>query len=332
MRARLLLEKMLEYDNSAFYYFAITLLVIYIIPSTYYVIKELYVAFIQGGDEIGAKPRTKQELQKAKELKKRSTGFQRLNTTAFISNLIILIFVWIIFLYLVNLVSNDGEVNQFDPYTILGLEQGAVTGEIKKAYRKLSLKYHPDKNIGDKSAEEMFMKVAKAYEALTNEAARENYEKYGNPDGKQALEVSIGLPSILLDNPKVVLVLYLIAMVVLIPSVVGIWYANSKQYGEKNIMYDTYSAFYTLLQESHRIKNIPEVLAASAEFRQINIPQKEEAEAMGLLLGKLKHEKLMVKPKADHPNVIRGNLLLHAHLLRLTDSLTKVNIFYFSLS
>ena len=317
---------MLEYDNSAFYYFAITLLIIYILPTTYYVLKEIFFAFIHGGDEIGAKPRTKQEIKKSTELKKQTTGFQRLNNTTFISNLCFLILAWAIFLYLITLVSNDGEVNQFDPYNILGLEQGAATSEIKKSYRKLSLKYHPDKNIGDKAAEEMFMKIAKAYEALTDEAARENYEKYGNPDGKQSLEVSIGLPRILLDNPKVVLVLYLIAMVVIIPSVVGVWYANSKQYGEKNVKYETYSAFYTLLLESHRLKNIPEILAASAEFREINVPNKDEAEAMGLLLGRMKNEKLMVKPKFEHPNIIRGNLLLHAHLLQRTDSLTPVRL------
>jgi preprotein translocase subunit Sec63 len=66
------------------------------------------------------------------------------------------------------------------------------------------------------------------------------------------LEVSIGLPRLLLDNPKVVLVLYLLAMVVLIPVVVGLWYNNSKQFGEKNIMYETYMAFYQLLQEDNR--------------------------------------------------------------------------------
>lgn len=318
---------MLEYDNSAFYYFAITLLGIYILPSTYYVVVELLQAFVLGGDDVGAKARTKQEQAKAKELKKQSTGFQRLNNTTFISNLCILVLAWMTFIYLIALVSNDGEVNQFDPYVILGLEQGVATAEIKKAYRKLSLKYHPDKNIGDKVAEEMFMRVAKAYEALTNDAARENYEKYGNPDGKQSLEVSIGLPSILLDNPKVVLVLYLIAMVVVIPSVVGLWYANSKQYGEKNVMYETYSAFYTLLQESHRMRNLPEILAASAEFRQINVSKPGDAEPLGVLLTKLRNDKVLVKPKIDHPNILRGNLLLHAHLVRMTEQLTPVSAF-----
>lgn len=114
------------------------------------------------------------------------------------------------------------------------------------------------------------MKIAKAYEALTDETSKENYEKYGNPDGKQSLEVSIGLPKIILDNPKVVLVLYLVAMVVVIPVVVGLWYANSKQYGENDIKYESYTAFYQLIQETHRTKQMPEVMAASAECRALN--------------------------------------------------------------
>ena len=91
----------------------------------------------------------------------------------------------LLFVYLIRLVIADGHVQAFDPYSILGVDQGAAMGDIKKAYRKLSLIYHPDKNTGNKVAEEMFMKIAKAYEALTDETSKENYEKYGNPDGKQ---------------------------------------------------------------------------------------------------------------------------------------------------
>lgn len=314
---------MLEYDNSAFYYFAITLLTIYILPGTWYALSEFVLAFA-GSGEVGSKARTQSESAKANQLKRESTGFTRLDTTAYKVNLVFLLIAWVCFLYLMAMVVNDGEVNTFDPYTILGVAQGVATSEIKKAYRKLSLKYHPDKNIGDKNAEEMFMRIAKAYEALTDEASKENYEKFGNPDGKQALEVSIGLPRIILDNPKVVLVLYLIAMVVVIPSAVGLWYANSKQYGEKNIKYDTYNAFYTLLQETFRIKNLPEVIAASAECRAINTPQPSDNEPMGLLYASMKSSELMVKPKIEHPVVLRGNLLLHAHVTRKTDNLTPI--------
>lgn len=322
---------MLEYDNSAFYYFALTLLGIYIIPGTWYAVSEFVKAFLGSGD-VGSKARSNLEKEKAQQLKKQSTGWTRLNNTTYISNLVGLLFAWTLFLYLMNLVTNEGIVKSFDPYSILGIEQGTALAEIKKAYRRLSLQYHPDKNIGNKNAEEMFMKVAKAYEALTDETSKENYEKFGNPDGKQALEVSIGLPKILLDNPKVVLVLYLIGMVVVIPSVVGIWYSNSKQYGEKNILYETYNAFYSLLQESHRLKNLPEILAASGEFRKLNVPKPTDNEIMNDVFERMKKDKCMVKPKFEIPQILRGNLLLHTHLARATNMLTPVSklpIFFF---
>jgi translocation protein SEC63 len=219
-------------------------------------------------------------------------------------------------------VSTDGEVSRFDPYAILGVEKGAAVKVIQKAYRKLSLAYHPDKNKGDKAAEEMFMKVARAYESLTDEVARKNFEEFGNPDGKQALEVSIGLPSWLLENPKVVLVIYLLAIVLVIPVGVGLWYSQSKQYGEKNIKYESYTAFYQFISENHRVKMFPEVLATSAEFRERSPPKQSDREGLNKLLGKLKVEKLMQKPKFEHPVIMKGNLLLHAHALRLTSMLT----------
>ena len=57
---------------------------------------------------------------------------------------------------------------QFDPYAILGIDVGADDKSIKTAYRNLAKEYHPDKNPNNKMAEDMFMKIAKAYEALTN--------------------------------------------------------------------------------------------------------------------------------------------------------------------
>ena len=53
-----------------------------------------------------------------------------------------------------------------DYYDVLGVSKGATKDEIKKAYRKQALKYHPDKNPGDKKAEDMFKEAAEAYEVL----------------------------------------------------------------------------------------------------------------------------------------------------------------------
>lgn len=63
-----------------------------------------------------------------------------------------------------------------DYYKILGVKEDASAAEIKKAYRKLALKYHPDKNPGDKKAEEMFKKISSAYYSLGDEKRRKEYD------------------------------------------------------------------------------------------------------------------------------------------------------------
>jgi len=67
-----------------------------------------------------------------------------------------------------------------DYYEVLGVSKEATKDEIKKAYRKQALKYHPDKNPGDKKAEEHFKEAAEAYEVLSNDEKKARYDRYGH--------------------------------------------------------------------------------------------------------------------------------------------------------
>ncbi len=67
-----------------------------------------------------------------------------------------------------------------DYYEVLGIAKGSSDEEIKKAYRKLAVKFHPDKNPGDKSAEEKFKELGEAYEALSDPQKRAAYDQFGH--------------------------------------------------------------------------------------------------------------------------------------------------------
>lgn len=67
-----------------------------------------------------------------------------------------------------------------DFYEILGVSKSATAEEIKKAYRKVAMQFHPDRNPGDASAEEKFKEAAEAYEILSDADKKAKYDRYGH--------------------------------------------------------------------------------------------------------------------------------------------------------
>ncbi len=71
-------------------------------------------------------------------------------------------------------------MEQKDYYEILGVSRSADDAEIKKAYRKLAMKYHPDRNSNDKEAEEKFKEIQKAYGVLSDQQKKASYDRFGH--------------------------------------------------------------------------------------------------------------------------------------------------------
>lgn len=67
-----------------------------------------------------------------------------------------------------------------DPYSVLGVAKSATQDEVKKAYRKLAMQYHPDKNKGDKKAEDKFKEINAAYEVLGDAKKRKEHDSFGS--------------------------------------------------------------------------------------------------------------------------------------------------------
>ena len=83
-----------------------------------------------------------------------------------------------------------------DYYEVLGINRGASKEEIKKAYRKLAMQYHPDRNPGDKGAEENFKEAAEAYEVLSHDDKRNKYDRFGHEGVRGSAFGSEGFSSV----------------------------------------------------------------------------------------------------------------------------------------
>ncbi|XP_054261954.1 translocation protein SEC63 homolog isoform X2 [Macrosteles quadrilineatus] len=308
-----------QYDESGgtFFYFLISFLALLLIPGTYY-----WWPRKQKQDPDRSTKECQCEGCKKKKVVLQSSEPWK-GTKQFLTKAVI-VGGWILLFLLAYKVSQfDYEYANFDPYEILGVPLGASEASIKKAYRKLSLILHPDKETGNEKA---FMKLTKAYQALTVEESRHNWEKYGNPDGPGAMSFGIALPSWIVEkeNSFWVLGLYALVFMVALPTVVGMWWYRSIKYTGDQVLLDTTQMYYFFFHKtpSMPLKRVIMILAASLEFEkkynsEIVERQSDNEEVPHLIrqIGNL-GEKNKERPLC-YLYSIKARALLYAHLSRM---------------
>lgn len=231
---------------------------------------------------------------------------------------------WVLLILLTYKVSQfDYEMSNFDPHEILGIPLGSTKSDVKKAYHKLSIVLHPDKETGDEKA---FVKLTKAYKALTDDEARKNWEKYGNPDGPGAMSFGIALPSWIVEkeNSVWVLGLYALVFMVALPIVVGTWWYRSIRFSGDKVLLDTTQLYFYFFHKTPNmaLKRVIMILAASLEFDKRHnaaVPERptdnEEVPSLIKLLPHL-NEKCKEVPLCRTYSV-KARAIIHAHLSRL---------------
>ena len=185
----------------------------------------------------------------------------------------------------------------------------------------MSLKYHPDRNPNDPLASSNFIQVTKAYNALTDEVAKKNYEKYGNPDGPTTTKVGIGLPRFLLagENQVLILTTFFIALLLIVPLVFLRLYRKQKLYASSGVLIETLTFISYYMTDGTRAKNGPEMIACSGESRQMTLRPTDGPE-MAKLVDLVQEP---VKPRFNKQGIVmRNRILIEAHMQRLHEYLS----------
>ena len=166
-------NEQLKYDDTAFYYFAVAMLTILLVPATHW----LVVKPMLSGEMI---INTSIKNCQCQGCKKRMAKRQAIYRFAFLNKWLVLKalligFLWFLCYCCYDKVKDLEEIKGFVPHEILGISSSASVADIKRAYRRLSREKHPDKNPDNPAAVTEFIQITKAYTIMTDPVARENF-------------------------------------------------------------------------------------------------------------------------------------------------------------
>jgi len=316
----------LGYDDTAFYYFMITILSCVALPWSLSVVSSLaFPGQVKLQKEFPKKSswgcsyhycQTSDMVAKVDEARRKARSWTKSSFCWWLVKAALLVSIWVGIVSTVVYLRTSGqkEINKFDPFVILDVASEATNRQIKSAYRRLSLQYHPDKNPDDPLAASRFIQISKAYAALTDEVAKRNWEKYGNPDGPQTTKVGIGLPRFLLekDSSLHILCSFFFVIIIVVPMTFICYYNRTKNYAANGVLIETLQFLGYYITESSRTKMGPELLAACAESR--NIPTRPTDNQQIKRLGGMviEHKKRVF----TLPVVAKNQYLVWAHMQR----------------
>jgi len=308
-----------QYDDRAAAFFGIAMLAMFVIPSSIIILRTVVMFKEEDDKEALPKGRSKDEAEKIERMRA-SKPKKVLWTKSLQVCTAVTVAAFAILLGIVYSVR-ETTLAAYDPYKILGLDSGASDLDIKKAYRSLSRTHHPDKG-GD--AEE-FQKISKAYQALSDEEAKKNWEKYGNPDGKQALEVGLGLPSVML-HPQL-RYLFLLGYLGIFAVVSRALFAlrNKNEKTVFNLLDGSLDWIRGRLMYFAKAvpRTLPETMASIEDLRSLEYTNEDlnELERILAVLGDNERPRIFFTSNENGPMVLgvpRSNtVLLHAHLSRV---------------
>ncbi|KAL3839783.1 hypothetical protein ACJIZ3_024374 [Penstemon smallii] len=315
-----------EENNALFPIFVLTMIALPLVPYTFV---NLYYTFRKKTADINCRCSVC-----FRSGKYRKSLFRRISNFSTYSNLTVVL-LWVVVVLLALYIKHvNVEIQIFEPFSILGLESGASDSEIKKAYRRLSILYHPDKNP-DPEAHKYFIDfISKAYQALTDPISRENFEKYGHPDGRQGLQMGIALPEFLLNIDGAsggVLLLGIVGVCIILPLTITVIYlSRSSKYTGNYVMHHTMYAYYHFMKPSLAPSKVMEVLIRAAEYMEIPVRRTDEESLQKLFLlvrSELNLDLRNIRQEQakfwkQHPALVKSELLMQAHLTRETAALS----------
>lgn len=326
-----------KYDEEGgqFLTFVLTFLLLILVPLTY----SLLAPSRTGSSKKGSWDARGQKIDLIRSAKKRSLLNPQIGPKA-----VFVLAGWGAVAYLFQTILNTASNSShtvYDPFQILGIAASATEKEIKKHYKRLSVKFHPDKlvladNQTKEQAEGHYIELTKAYKALTDETIRKNFELYGHPDGKQEMSMGIALPRWVIESQNNIYVLGMYAVVfgVGLPFLVARWWYGSRSKTKDGIVNSTAQTYFQHLRDDTNASRIFALLAISDEFSDPKLdklgPRYRDEATLAKLEAQIRTrlvefgQEWHLVDSFKNASIRKALVLLYAHTLRIDSGNKRV--------